>query len=274
LASGSFASALAEPDLRAEGPRCWCIIRFGLKSFPIPLRKFITNALAALIGIGGLYKLWRIGVSWRWIAVLIAVPLVGAVGTVTYQFLKLRSRIKSFEARKWVRVSPLLDALNSGRGINEDDVAPFARDLATRWTVIEILRDFDLLELFPKELYRFEDIGAGRLAQWLEFPTSLDALPDEIELVERVTLDPDDEGNKTYYHVYRYRIGEPHPAAANGWTLGVVGPYFEESEPHEHPFATFSRKSSRFGETTPNEEARWVHENIFLRDASPETLNG
>ena len=59
-------------------------------------------------------------------------------------------------------------------------------------------------------------------------------------------------------------MNPPHSVAKDGWILGVVGPYTENSLPYELPEATFSRLSSKFGEISPREETEWVHQNIFL----------
>jgi hypothetical protein len=56
----------------------------------------------------------------------------------------------------------------------------------------------------------------------------------------------------------------PHEMAKAGWMLCVVGPYHENSLPYDFPTATFSRLSEA-GSTSPEAEARWVHENIFLK---------
>jgi hypothetical protein len=151
----------------------------------------------------------------------------------------------------------------SGRGLDEQQVLPFANDLATRWTTIDLLKEHGLLDLLPADA-SIEWAAEGNLAQWLEFPTELDAIPDEIKHVKQVSLDRDD-GNKVYYHVFKYRVDDPHWAASIGWMLGVVGPYSDESNYFDWPTATFSRVSSKFDEVTPEDEALWVHQNIASR---------
>lgn len=105
----------------------------------------------------------------------------------------------------------------------------------------------------------------SNLANWLEFPTELDACPDEMEHIKRVTFDFDGRNNNVHYEVFKYRVNEPHWAAKNGWMLGVVGPFFDDSKPYDHPGATFSRTGSTVDKVSPDEEAKWVHENISMR---------
>lgn len=55
-----------------------------------------------------------------------------------------------------------------------------------------------------------------------------------------------------------------HWAAKNGWIIGVVGPYFDDSNPFDFPQATFSRVSSMLDKASPDDEAKWVHDNISM----------
>jgi hypothetical protein len=112
-------------------------------------------------------------------------------------------------------------------------------------------------------LLTIEKGAESNLANWLEFPTELDACPDEIEHVERVTI-PFDKENNVHFHVFKFRINEPHWAAKDGWMLGVTGPYFDDSEAYDHPAATFSR-FRKVEAVSPEEEANWVYNNIAKR---------
>jgi hypothetical protein len=86
-----------------------------------------------------------------------------------------------------------------------------------------------------------------------------------MEHVKRVTFDFDRQNNFVHYEVFKCRVNEPHWAAKDGWFLGVVGPYFDDSKPYDFPQATFSRIDSTIDKITPDEEAKWVHENISMR---------
>jgi hypothetical protein len=159
----------------------------------------------------------------------------------------------------------LYDKLENGQPISAEDILSQAKNLLTRQTVFQLLSEHNKLHLFPTE-YNTLLMGAeSNLANWLEFPTELDGCPDEIEHVKRVTFDFDGQNNLVHYEVLKYRVNEPHWAAKNGWILGVVGPYFDDSKPYDFPQATFSRVSSTFDKVTPEDEAKWVHENISMR---------
>jgi hypothetical protein len=198
-------------------------------------------------------------------ALIIAGALVAAIIVfLAYKYVKLiRHRIKQGELRD-ERIKPLRDMFEDGGGrVTRADVLPFAESLLTRESTYDLLREHSRLDLFPEHHATIVGGAASNLANWLEFPTELDTCPDEIEHLGRHTFVHD--GRNFHYEVFRYRIGEPHWAAPNGWMLGAAGPYFDDSKPYDFPAATFSRCSSTEANTTPEEEARWIHENIGLR---------
>ncbi len=72
------------------------------------------------------------------------------------------------------------------------------------------------------------------------------------------------ENQNAYYYVFKFKVFEPHWAAKDNWMLGVVDPYFDNSEPFDFATATYSRFKS-LETTSPEKEAKWVHENIELK---------
>jgi len=183
-----------------------------------------------------------------------------------YRILKVKRQNNKLNAERFNRVKELYDKLESGQELTEQDVLPFAKNILTRQTAFQLLSNHDKTNLFPKEYNTIMKGAESNLANWLEFPTELDACPDEIEHLKRVTFDFDGQNNLVHYEVFKYRVNEPHWAAKDGWILGVVGPYFDDSKPYDFPQATFSRVSSTLDKVTPDEEAKWVHENISMKN--------
>jgi len=183
-------------------------------------------------------------------------------GLVILLFLKNNAKRRKHSKERFERVQPLLERLDNGEAIDQSIVLPYAADFKTRQLTYELLTDFGKPDLFPREYYTLIKGAESQLANWLEFPTELDAFPDEIEYSKRVSIDFDGEGNFVHYEVFKYRVNEPHWAASNGWMLGVVGPYFDDSNPYDHACFTFSRTSSTVDKVSPEEEVKWVHENI------------
>ena len=182
-----------------------------------------------------------------------------------YRFVTVKRQGNKLNAKRFERVKGLYDKLESGQTLTEKDVLPFAQNLLTREIAYQLLSDHNKTDIFPKEYYSIVKGAESNLSNWLEFPTELDACPDEIEHIKRVTFDFDGQNNFVHYEVFKYRVNEPHWAAKDGWILGIVGPYFDDSKPYDFPQATFSRISSTLDKVTADEEAKWVHENISMK---------
>ncbi|MNR03375.1 hypothetical protein [uncultured Flavobacterium sp.] len=182
-----------------------------------------------------------------------------------YRLVTVKRQNRKLNAERFERVKELYEKLESGQNLTEKDVLPFAQNVLTRESTYQLLRDQNKTDIFPKEYNTIVKGAESNLANWLEFPTELNACPDEIEHLKRVTYDFDGQNNFVHYEVFKCRVNEPHWAAKDGWFLGVVGPYFDDSKPYDFPHATFSRINSTLNNITADEEAKWVHENISLR---------
>lgn len=184
---------------------------------------------------------------------------------VACRFNKVKRQNNKFNHERFDRIKELYSKMENGEHLTHEDVAPFAENVLTRETTFQLLKDHSKTDLFPQEYYSIVKGAESNLATWLEFPTELDACPDEIEHIKRVTIDFDGQNNFVHYEVFKYSVNEPHWAAKDGWMLGVVGPYFDDSKPYDFPHSTFSRIGSTIDKVLPEEEAKWVHENISLR---------
>jgi len=188
--------------------------------------------------------------------------IIGFVFYRKWNVNRLR-QVQVLNERRCERIKTLVDKFDSGLVPTADDIRIFAYDIGTREATYGLLKERGNLDLFPSELLTIEKGAEANLATWLEFPTELNGLPDEIEHLKRVTI-PFDKGNNVHYQVFKFRVYEPHWASKDGWILGVVGPYFDESKPYDFPSATFSRFSSKLGTIEPEVEAKWVHDNISM----------
>ncbi|GGA84693.1 hypothetical protein [Puia dinghuensis] len=182
-----------------------------------------------------------------------------------YRIQIFKYQNKKMNSLRFERVKTLYGKLERREAITAEEVLPYAENLLTRESTFHLLRNGDQLHLFPHEYLTIIKGAESKLANWLEFPTELNACPDEIEHLKRVTIDFDGQNNLVHYEVFKYRVNEPHWAAKGGWILGVVGPYFDDSNPYDAAQATFSRVGSTLDKVSPEEEAKWVHENISMR---------
>jgi len=199
------------------------------------------------------------------VLIIIGIIVLAIVLFVLYRLVKVKRQSRVLNEKRFDRIKPLHDKLENGQNLTEADVLPFAANLITRQMTFQLLNEHNKTDLFPKEYFTLIKAAESNLANWLEFPTELNACPDEIEHIKRVTFDFDGQNNFVHYEVFKYRVNEPHWAAKNGWILGVAGPYFDDSKPYDFPQSTFSRVSSTVDKVTPDEEAKWVHENLSLR---------
>lgn len=197
------------------------------------------------------------------ILIVVGVLALIVIGFAIYRYVAFKKESAENHKLKHDRVKNLYEKLEKGEEISKEEVLKYATDTKTREQAYHLLSDYKKTDLFPAEFLSFESAAESNLVNWLEFPTELDKAPDDIKHLKRVTIKFD--GKDIYYHVFKYMTNEPHWAADNGWMLGVVGPYFDDSKPYDFPNATFSRCSSKLVEIKPEDEVQWVHENIALK---------
>lgn len=197
--------------------------------------------------------------------IIAGIILLSIAGFIIYRLITVKNQRKKIADARFDRIKPLIDKILNGNELTTDDVVPYAKNVLTREITFQLLSEHNQLDLFPKAYHTLIKGAESNLAQWLEFPTELNACPDEIEHIKRVTFDFDGENNFVHFEVFKFRVNEPHWAAKDGWMLGVVGPYFDDSIPYDFPHSTFSRLSSTIDKVSPEVEARWVYENISNR---------
>ena len=198
----------------------------------------------------------------RIIFIVIGVLVLAIIIFAIYRYIVVNIQNNKLNKVRLGRVQSIFEKLKNEEELTEEEVLPFASNVLTRETTFQLLKEYKKLELFPQIYNTIEKGAESSLANWLEFPTELDACPDEIELEEKVAIDFDGN-NVYYYYVFKFRTNEPHWASKDGWILGVVGPYFDDSKPYDFT-STFSRIASKLGEISAKDEAKWVHENIAM----------
>jgi hypothetical protein len=162
-------------------------------------------------------------------------------------------------------VQPIYTKLKNGEAVTSKEVQHFADNVRLRETTFNLLQEFNQTAVFPEEYNTIVSGAESHLVNWLMHPKELNAQPDEIKYLKRVSIDFDNLNHFVHYEVFCYRVDPPNPLSANGWIIGVVGPYFDDSKPYDFPHATFSRLSSTLLTTTPEAEVEWVHNTIALR---------
>lgn len=193
------------------------------------------------------------------IFICLSIAAVLAVSWAAYRLLYVRRKTKRLAKQKLEIFKELIRKLGMREKITEADILPLAENPSTRHALFGILEGFGRKDLFPLTFDTLEKSAESFLVNWLEFPTELNACPDEIEFYETISLEED--GKLLEYFVFRFKKSPPPPGFSDGWILGVAGPYQKDSRPYEIPLRVFSR-FNEMGTISTSEEVRWVHEHI------------
>ena len=126
---------------------------------------------------------------------IVGVAIVILICFAVYRYLVVKRQNTKHNAQRFARVEELLVRLQRGEDLSEAQVLPFAANLQAREATFQLLREYKQEVLFPREYYDLIKGAESNLANWLEFPTELDACPDVIEHVKRVTIDFDGKAN-------------------------------------------------------------------------------
>tara|TARA_R110001606_G_scaffold8263_1_gene36204 strand:+ start:61 stop:663 length:603 start_codon:yes stop_codon:yes gene_type:complete len=194
--------------------------------------------------------------------IIIGILIFPIIIFLFYRYLKVNYQNRKLNTKRFDRISELVHKIDKGENIEEEYILNLVLKAETREMVYQVLNKNNLLNLFPQKFNTIIKGAESNLVNWLEFPTELDVLPDKIEHLEKLIIDFDN--NKVIYHIFKFKVDKSHWASDNGWMLGVVGPYFEDSKPYDFPHATFSRLS-KLENIEPKDEAMWVHEKISMK---------
>jgi hypothetical protein len=162
------------------------------------------------------------------------------------------------------KVAPVIAQIESGKEPDAAAIAKLAEQSVTRRALHEALKGFDREDLFPKQFLTRQAAAEADLSYWLLHPNELDSEPDALELM--ATLKREYKDMPLEYYIFRYRMLEPHWAAADGWMVGIAGPYLEDSRLYcwaPGTFSTFEKYDSK----TPGEHVDWLHEMMIKKRA-------
>jgi hypothetical protein len=191
--------------------------------------------------------------------ILLSAFLFVAIVWLLYRIFFVRRNSRKKTEEKLNVFQDLLHKLASAAIIDGKDVISLAANPSTRQALFGILEAFNRTDLFPRAYYSVERSAESFLVNWLEFPTELNAQPDEIQFFTSVTLHEEQETFE--YLVFKYRKAPPPKGLSDHWMWGVAGPFGPESKPYEIPLRVFSR-FNEIGTVSAMEEVRWVHEHI------------
>jgi hypothetical protein len=154
-------------------------------------------------------------------------------------------------------LKPIISAIENNTTIDNQ----VFKDPSIRISAYLTLKSYDKLHLFPKEYNNFISGAESSLAFWLLHPNELDAVPDEVEFVQKISINEKVDGQNKIadYYIFKFKVNAPHWAAEDGWMAGISGPYTDESSPYDYVSGTFSQLE-KFDSKTPEEHFRTIYE--------------
>ncbi|MBI4497709.1 MAG: hypothetical protein HY689_07425 [Chloroflexi bacterium] len=154
----------------------------------------------------------------------------------------------------------IVSRLRLGNDVEPHYLEEVAASPETRGLLYDLLADLGKLSLYPERFRTQEALAESRMVRWLTFPTELNRVPDEIELMKVIPFDTGMPDGLLDYYVFRFRTHPPHWAAKDGWMAGVAGPYRRDEAPttrsYGHTFSDFAAWDSR----APEEHVRRIRE--------------
>ncbi|MDP5101347.1 MAG: hypothetical protein NWQ09_08470 [Nonlabens sp.] len=124
----------------------------------------------------------------------------------------------SNEERRYSSIVVVLLALKKKKKISEKTLEKFAKNIELRTLLWELLIKYNRIELFPAAFATKDKLGESYLANWLIEHESYDHLPNKVEFIQTVQIDPAIE-----IQVFKFKSFEPHEYAGKGWLIGYVG---------------------------------------------------
>jgi hypothetical protein len=139
----------------------------------------------------------------------------------------------------------LVSLLRLGKPAAKKHVEEVARHAEMRSELYIALKQLGKSSLFPEKFRTQRSFAEADMVNWLVYPTELNRVPDEIELMKVVIVDTGLPDGVYDYYLFRFRTKEPHWAAKDGWMAGVSGPYLRKDQPTTEAlgdtFSTFTK---------------------------------
>ncbi len=154
----------------------------------------------------------------------------------------------------------LISLLHLGKSVDEKDVNEVASHAEVRnWLHIK-LKQMGKSSLFPEKFRTQSSFAESDMVNWLIYPTELNRVPGEIELMKVVTVDTGMPDGIYDYYLFRFRTNEPHWAAKSGWMAGVSGPFARKEQPTTDALGDTFSSFTKWDSMTPDEHVGDIRE--------------
>lgn len=130
-----------------------------------------------------------------------------------------------------LRMYAALSLMRHNEDVDPVTVAEIAACPECRRMLFDGLQKVERYQLFPVGLRNQASLAESDLVNWLVHPRELSRAPDEVELMQVVSLDSGTEAGWIDYYLFRFRLHGDHWAARFGWLAGVAGPFIRRDAP-------------------------------------------
>ena len=145
--------------------------------------------------------------------------------------------IRGCQSPDWeIQLFAVTTMLSRGLSVSDELLEDLACEPSRLHKLWRMLDQIGRLDHLPREYCNQEKLAEAEMVQWLEFPTEMGRVPEDIELVRVVEVDSSEYGHSMCYF-YHFRHSEFLDGA---WFLGTAGPYPTTAEPTMGASWTFS----------------------------------
>jgi hypothetical protein len=147
----------------------------------------------------------------------------------------------------------VISLLRLGVPVDKNHVEDVARHAEMRNWLYTGLKGLGKSALFPETYRTQKSFAEADMVNWLVYPTELNRVPDEIELMKVVSVDTGLPGGIYDYYLFRFRTKPPHWAAKDGWMAGVSGPFLRTDQPTTDSLGDTFSSFAKWDAKTPDE---------------------
>jgi len=141
-----------------------------------------------------------------------------------------------------LKMRALISLLRRYEPVPKDDLEAVASSHIVRITFWEYLHELRMESLMPRNWAAPQELAASALSRWLSFPTELNAIPEEIELMKTFRV-LGDAGALMEAYLFRFREFPKPWEHGEGWMAGVAGPFVDGAQIRS-PWSSFRRWDS------------------------------
>ena len=166
------------------------------------------------------------------IQLVFGIILLSSIFIFIFRLIYDRIRILNLpkDEIKFESIRLIYHKLKKNKPPNLKRVFRYAHDIEKRILVYKALKQFNLIDLFPKELLTREKAAESFLANWLYDNEEYDIYPNDVKFCKKLELE-----KNVFIMVFQFKSKEPHFLADKGWIYGYVVYDSLTNDPYSSP---------------------------------------